>query len=201
MATYYAINAWWNRSAGSTWSTTATKDASRTGWATAPTSADTCILDDYSGDVTIDTTTCVCKIINCTTNGNYAWTLTFSTNNILSTATAGSVVFASTMTLAGTGNLNVVGTNSLTSGWLTFPGSLTFTGASSTKTLVDNWTVTWLFTSATSTQTINRTSVGNWDMTLNGWMSISWNITWIIIIIQTRKMNFFKHISMRHDII
>lgn len=140
MATYYGVNAGGNFSAGATWSVVATKGVERVAGATQPTNADTCILDNYSGSVTVDTTTCTCKILNCVTNGDYAGTLTFTEGQTLSIATAGSVVFASTMTLSGTGTLSCIGTNSLTSAGLTFPGTLSLI-TSGTKTLTDNWSI------------------------------------------------------------
>lgn len=143
MATYYGINAGGNWSAGGTWSTISAKDASRVGGATAPTNADDCILDDYSGSVTVDTTSCVAKTVNCTVNGNYAGTLTFTATKTL--ACSGSVTFASTMTLSGTGRLVVNAAATFTSAGLTFPGDVTFS-SSTTTTLVGNLSITGVLT-------------------------------------------------------
>lgn len=139
MATYYAIAAGGNWSAGGTWSTTSTKSVARTGGATQPTNADDCILDDWSGSVTVDTTTCVAKTANCTTNGNYAGTLTFTSGQIL--AISGSVTFASTMTLSGTGTLRIAATSTLTTAGKTIPGALSL-NAAVTYTLADALAVT-----------------------------------------------------------
>jgi hypothetical protein len=107
MATYYGVNAGGNWATAGTWSTTATKDASRTGGASAPTNADDCVLDDYSGNVTVNTTSCVAKTLSCVVNGNYAGTLTFTSGQTLTVS--GNVTFSSTMTLSGTGNLTING--------------------------------------------------------------------------------------------
>ncbi len=143
MATYYGINAGGNWSAGATWSTISTKDVTRVGGSTAPTNADDCILDDYSGAVTIDATSCVSKSLNCTINGNYAGTLTFTATKSLTVS--GSVTVASTMTLAGTGRLTINATSTLTSAGLTFPGDITFS-SSTTTTLVGNLVITGTLT-------------------------------------------------------
>ena len=151
MATYYAINAGGNFSAGGTWSTTATKDATRTGGATAPTNADTCILDDYSGAVTVDhTTACLCKILDCTSNGNYASTLTFTAAKVL--FVSGNVIFSATMTIAGTGTLTINAACALTPG-VTFTGSVSLAGT--TVTLGADWTITGSLTSASGTNVMN----------------------------------------------
>jgi hypothetical protein len=151
MATYYAINAGGNFSAGGTWSTTATKDASRTGGATAPTNADTCILDDYSGAVTVDhATACLCKILDCTSNGNYASTLTFTAAKVL--FVSGNVIFSAAMTIAGTGTLTINAACALTPG-VTFTGSVSLAGT--TVTLGADWTITGSLTSASGTNVMN----------------------------------------------
>ena len=51
--TKYAVNAGGNWTNNTTWSTVATKDASRVADTVAPTAEDDVILDDYSGAVTI----------------------------------------------------------------------------------------------------------------------------------------------------
>ena len=72
MATYYAITGGGNWSSAATWNT-----ASNQATGNAPECAlntDTCYLDQYSGNVTVDSPTCVCKILICT---GYTHTLTF----------------------------------------------------------------------------------------------------------------------------
>jgi hypothetical protein len=75
MTTKYAVNAGGNWSADATWSTVSAKDASRTADTTKPTNADDVVLDDYSGNVTIDATS-NCRSLDMVVGGNYANTLT-----------------------------------------------------------------------------------------------------------------------------
>jgi hypothetical protein len=154
MAVYYAINAGGNFFVAGTWSTTATKSAARTGGAVVPTNADTCYLDDWSGNVTVNTSSCTCKILDCVTNGNYTGTLTFTSTRTLTIATAGSILFSTTMTIAGTGTLALTGTVAFTTGGKTLTGALILQ-TSGTKTITGNLTVTGLTTSSATTQTIN----------------------------------------------
>jgi hypothetical protein len=138
MATYYGVNAGGNWNAAATWSTTATKDVTRTGGAGVPTSADTCILDDYSGSVTVNAPNCACKILDCVLNGNYTATLTFAANQTLSVY--GNLTFSAAMTLADTGLLQMAASGTWTSAGLTFPGDVRlYTGP--TCTLGDAWTI------------------------------------------------------------
>lgn len=109
MATYYAIHTGGNWSAGATWSTISAKDASRVGGSTAPTNADDCIIDDYSGNVTVNTSTCVAKTLDCT---GHTGTLTFTASQTLSIY--GSCTFSSGMTVSGTGTLAIVAAGTLT---------------------------------------------------------------------------------------
>jgi hypothetical protein len=147
MATYYAINGGGNWSAGGTWSTTAAKDATRTGGATQPTASDTCILDDYSGSVTINTTSCVASVMNCT---GYTGTLTFTASQILTIS--GNVTFSAGMTITGTGTF-VIGASTTTCAFTTAGQTLTgafTTAGTGAKTLTGNLVVNGLFTKSTT---------------------------------------------------
>jgi len=177
VATYYAVNAGGNWNTGATWSTNSAKSAARTGDGATPTASDTCYLDDYSGSVTVNATTCVCLHIYCTTNGTYAGTLTFTASQKLTVS--GNVEFNSTMGLTGTGNLTVSGTNVMTSGGCTFPGDLTF-GNSGTRTLVGNWINTGLW-SVNGGTTFNATTAET--MTCNGGMTIAAGISGTVTLI------------------
>lgn len=170
MPTLYGRNGGGNWSAATSWSTVATKSSARVAAAVAPLATDDCILDDYSGNIIVDTATCTCKTLNCTTNGNYAGTLTFTALQILNIK--GNTTFASTMTLVGTGTLQISATSALTSGGKTFPGDLNFSQNLTTKTLVDNWTVTGLFTT-TNIQVVNGTDATHGNMTLNGGITMA----------------------------
>lgn len=117
MATYYAINSGGNWNAGGTWSTTSAKDASRTGGSTAPTTSDDCILDDYSGSVTVTAAGGNAKTVNCMVNGNYSGTLTFTGQlNV-----AGNVTLSSTMTVAGSNQLAFTASATYTPNTKTIP--------------------------------------------------------------------------------
>lgn len=175
MATYYAIHAGGNWNGGTIWSTIATKDATRVGSVSTPTTADTCILDDWSGNVTINASTCVAAVIDCTTNGNYAGTLTFTSGQIL--GVSGNIRFSTTMTLTGTGTLRANAAGTLTSNGLTFPGALVF-NAGVTYTLADNWTVTGTVSTATAPSVLNGNILRcNGDLTLGSGVSISGTTT------------------------
>ena len=168
MATYYAINGGGNWATAGTWSTVSNKNAGRVGGVVVPTNADTCILDDYSGSVTINTASCNCKIIDCVTNGNYAGTLTFTAGQNLTVANGGSCALSTTMTLAGTGKITFDGTLSITTNGKVFTGAVQFQ-STGTKTLVDNLTVTGIFYTVAGAQTINKTGAGAGDvLTVSG---------------------------------
>lgn len=113
----------------------------------APTSSDAVVATATSGNVTIDTTSCVCSTMVLT---NYVGTMTFTSGQKLTVTTT--VTFVSGMTLAGTGTLQLSNTATITSGGLTFPGSLIFDAG--TWTLADNWTVTGSVTGQTGTNTL-----------------------------------------------
>lgn len=155
--------------AGGNWNATGT-------WVegVVPTNADDVVATATSGAVSINTTTCVCKSIDLT---GYTNTLTFTAGQKLTVS--GNVNFTTGVggAIAGTGTLDVNATATLTSAGKTFPGALTFS-VSSTKTLADDWTVTRLFTSATSTQTVNgNTLYLNGGITTTGNLNGSTNIT------------------------
>ena len=127
MATYYGVKGSSNWNSGN-WSTTATKDATRTGSGVTPTASDDCILDDWSSDGggvtwTINATTCVCKTLNCT---GYAGVLAFATGRL---SASGSVTFDNTHTITSTGTageLRFSAAGTLTLDGLTFPGSIVY---------------------------------------------------------------------------
>jgi len=109
----------------------------------APTSSDAVVATATSGNVTIDTTSCVCSTLVLT---NYVGTMTFGSGNKLTVTTT--VTFVSGMTIAGTGILQISNSGTITSAGKTFTGSIVFDGGS--FTLADNWTVSGSVTSLTS---------------------------------------------------
>jgi hypothetical protein len=168
MATYYGVKGSSNWNSGN-WSTTATKDATRTGSAVTPTANDDCILDDWSSDGggvtwTINATTCLCKSLNCT---GYAGALVFTASQKLTSS--GSVTFTSSMTCTGAGNLTV-STGTITTGGISVAiGVLTLTGSVTINSNGTTWTniinsvgaVTITLSSALSCTTMLITSYGN----------------------------------------
>lgn len=131
MATKYAINTGALTWTGSSWNTASNQATSNT---TAPTDADTAILDQYSSNMTINATTCVTKIINCT---GYTKALTFTAGQTLTVGSSGSgtVTFPSGAgsSVAGTGTLAMAtGTSTITSNGKTMTGNLTSTACAIT---------------------------------------------------------------------
>lgn len=155
MATYYAMNAGGNWQTAATWSTVADKDANRAAnpAGSAPTNAIDCVIDDYSGNVTVDQTTCVCKSLDCT---GHTGTLTFASGKTLTAS--GSVTFVSGMTVSGTGYLTINAAGTVTTGGISVEISrLTLSGASA-KTLNTNGTTWPSITITAGTQTITLSS-------------------------------------------
>jgi hypothetical protein len=139
-ATYYGVRRNSNWNSGS-WSTTATKDATRTGSAVTPTATDDCILDDWTsmgGGVvwTVNATTCVCKTLTMT---GYAGDLAFTAGQTL--GISGNITFANTHTLSGTGTLQLKAAGTITMAGLTFPGSV-MTVDTATYTLAGDLNIT-----------------------------------------------------------
>lgn len=193
MATLYGVNAGGNWDAGGTWSTTATKDASRTGGASAPTAADNCILDDYSGSVT-NTGFGVCRSLDCT---GYTGTLTLNASQELrfGDATGGpsnkTLVLVAGMTLTaaassimgfvtGSGSVQTINFASKTTGNVTFNATGSYQllsgftcPATSTVTLtkgtldINGQTCSWGLFSSSNTNTRSLT-LGAAAITLTG---------------------------------
>ncbi len=149
---------------------TRTIDSDATNWSAgtswvegvAPTASDTVVANASSASITIDTTTCVASTMVLT---NYTGTMTFGAGNKLTVTTT--VTFVSGMTLSGTGTLQLSVSATITSGGLTFPGSIIFDGG--TWTLADAWTVTGSATSQTSAVILNAQSLAiGGSLTLTG---------------------------------
>jgi len=166
MATKYAITGGGNWS-GAIWNTASNQSTSNT---TAPTTSDTAILDQYSGNVVINTTTCVAGVLNCT---GYTGTLSGSSPNQL--WVYGSWTLSAGMTLSGNfifkcGNSSTTGT--WTPNGQTFPGNFIANGTGAkTLTAGDNYTVTGLHTWL---QTCNLTGSGSTIYVNGGWTGTSY---------------------------
>ena len=187
-ATYYAINAGGNWTAGGTWSTISAKDATRVGGVTAPTNADTCYLDDYSGNVTINAAS-ACLNIDENTNGAYGGTLAFGTQILTvsgdatlrgaMTNTSGTIIVVGNTTLAATPTgtfplltLTPTADNKImTSGGFTWGGALKFTAAKITK-LSGAWVNTGLVT-ITSMSSLNYNANSTETLTCNGGLTVT----------------------------
>lgn len=81
----------------------------------------------------------------------------FNSSSVLTIA--GSVTFGSNMTFAGGGNLTISATATITSNGKTYPGSVTFSGSSSVKTIADNMSIASTLGCNGASMTIN-TSTG-----------------------------------------
>ena len=127
----------------------------------APTASDDVLLASTSGSVTVDTTTCIAKSVDCT---GYTGTLTFTAAQVLTVS--GSFKMVAGMTVSGTGKLTINATATLTSAGKTFPGDLRIT--TGTTTLADVWTLTGsLLLSFTGSAVINGNSINvNTNLTL-----------------------------------
>lgn len=146
----------------STWGTA-------TNWSlgAVPTASDTNVatFDATSPACTVNASNRVCNGLDFT---GYTNTITMTFNITVS----GSVTLAAGMTIAGTGTLAINTTSTLTSNGKTWPNALTITGATSTHTLADNWTVSGLVSVASSSQAV--TINGN---TINCGAGITFNAT------------------------
>jgi hypothetical protein len=119
-----------------------------------PTNADAVVAqaDGTSGNVVINGTDCVASTMVLT---NYIGQMNFADSQMLTVTTT--VTFVSGMTLAGTGTLKMLNTATITSGGLTFPGSLIFDAG--TFTLADTWTVTGSVLSQSGTNILNTNTM------------------------------------------
>lgn len=142
MANLYAIAAGGNWNTPGTWSTDPTKGAAREANPSSgvPTISDTCIIDDYSGAVTVDAATCVCAALDMT--GHTAAFTCLATKKLW---VHGSITLAAGATYTATGGELTIGnsttTSTITSAGKTWAGTLIFSGTG-TKTLADAMIVT-----------------------------------------------------------
>ena len=170
--TYYAIHTGGTWSTAGTWSTISAKDATRVGGAVVPGTSDTCVLDDYSGNVTNSSGAAVATLdmtaytntltmnssitltAGATLQGNYAG----SSGNI--TVQGGGVTLAGSNTSTSAVILNVTtASQTLTSGGNTWSGKLTLSpGTNNIITLVGNWVNTGIVTFNSSGLAVNKTT-------------------------------------------
>lgn len=170
--TYYMVNASGNWNTAGTWSTISTKSALRTGATGAnPTTADACIIDDWSSNgggitLTVDQTTSTCGSVDFNGGGAYAGTLTFTSTKILTVN--GNITLSASMTLSGPGTLRFGANGTLASNGATISGA--FQTQAFNVILLGNAIVTGLCTTGTSAQ-INFTVAET--ITCNGGLTLS----------------------------
>ena len=172
MATYYFRN-----TGDVNWGTATNWSLTDGGGATGavPTAADDALFTVNSGNCTVNASNRVCKTLNFT---GYTNTITM-TNNI---TVSGNVTLGAGMGIAGTGQLIVNTTATLTSNGKTWSAGFTFSGTSQTYTLADNWAISGLIRfSGTTACTINSNTItasGGFQTTANAGTTGTTSITW-----------------------
>ena len=179
MATKYAINTGALTWTGSCWNTASNQATSNT---TAPTSSDTAVLDRYSSNMTVNTTSSTCQILTMT---GYTNTLTFGAGNTLLVKAGTSTLGG---TLAGTGTLNIAGTtlNGTSLGVTTI--ALYIAGNSTVNTNGTTWGSFSIGTSYTCTLGSNLQIAGDFTVRTNtaGVMAGAYDITADSLTIQNK---------------
>ena len=181
---YYAIHIGGTMSTAGTWSVISAKDATRVGGAVVPTTGDTCILDDYSGNVLCNANITIATLnmtgytgtLNTTgyltlTAGATLQGLFTGTNGII--VTGGGVTLAGTCTnAAGTFNISITtAAQTLVSGGNTWTGKLTLSYAGIT-TFNGNWINTGLVTLNTGANVLAQQN-GTETLTAQGGLTVS----------------------------
>jgi hypothetical protein len=158
MVTYYAMHAGGNWQTAGTWSSVAAKDASRVSNGLVPTSSIDCVIDDYSGNITVGST-CYAKSADFNSGGVYAGTFTLNSNlNIY-----GSITLNSTMNYVHTtGIIALLSTANITLGGKSINNLRLYSGY--TFTLMESISINILtLTSSSGIYTL----AGNFDITCN----------------------------------
>lgn len=146
MANRYFLNIGANWGDTANWSDT----SGGTGGFSVPTNVDDVFFDANSGNCTVNASARTALTLNFT---GYTNTITM-TNNI---TVSGNVTLGAGMGIAGTGQLIVDTTATLTSNGKTWSAGFTFSGTSQTYTLADNWAISGaLNLSGTTATTINN---------------------------------------------
>lgn len=142
-----------------------------------PTSADDVIFTATSGNLTVDVAS-VAKTFICTN-----WVGTLAMNNTLTVS--GNVTLVAAMTIAGTSNLIINTTATLTSNGKTISGGLQLAGNGMIFTLADNWTVVGLLTLSasgyTTTTTTNGFTINSGGLSVLGTTSVCDGTTNIVL--------------------
>lgn len=158
MANRYFLNI------GTLWGSTAnwSDTSGGTGGFSIPTNLDDVFFDANSGNCTLASSTRSAKSINFT---GYTNTVTFD----VGLDVYGNVTLSSGMSIAGVGTLSLYVTGSLTSNGKLWQNLLVFRGTSQTYTLVDNWTVGSFQGLASTSATIDGSTINvNSNFTITG---------------------------------
>lgn len=163
MPTYYL------RSGTQTWNTNAAWSLTSGGGATGliPTALDDIILDANSGNVTLATTTGVCKSFNAT---NYTGTITFTVGLTVS----GNITLGASMGISGAGTLTINAAGTIDSKGKIWPNTFTMSGSSLTITLANNDFQVGAFTNNNTTGVLNGSTL---TLKVNGAMTMSQALT------------------------
>lgn len=171
MANRYFLNIGANWGDTANWSDT----SGGTGGFSVPTNVDDVFFDGNSGNCTVNASNRTAKTLNFT---GYTNTITM-TNNI---TVSGNVTLGAGMGIAGTGQLIVNTTATLTSNGKTWSAGFTFSGTSQTYTLADNWAISGLIRfSGTTACTINSNTItasGGFQTTSSAGTTGTTSITW-----------------------
>jgi hypothetical protein len=150
-STLYAKSAGGNWSAAGTWSSTSSAGSDNSG---PPTASIDVIFDSGStGNVTVDTTSCVAKTLVCQAAAN---SITFTSGKAL--AISGNITFYAGMTVSGTGNLVINAAGTVTTNGVSV-SITTFTIYGAVSVTLDTSGTTWTnITSTNGSQTITLAS-------------------------------------------
>lgn len=161
----------WNATGNTNWGST----SGGANNASVPTSADD-VTFDGAGANGNDNSTISATITILSLDMQTGYTATMTHNAVLTIA--GNWTFRNTYTIAGASGITISAASTITSNGTTWPNNLTFTGASTTKTLLGDLTINRLFATTGGTSgaaIINATT--NEILYLNGGLSIVGNIS------------------------
>lgn len=150
---------WVGGGASANWSATG-----NTNWSATSGGANNASVPSSTDDVTFDgaggsgnsSSTVSATITNLSFTVTSGYTQTITRNAVQTIA--GNYTDNTSYSIGGSSGITISATSTITSGGQTFPNGVTFTGASTTKTLVGNWTIGGTLTIGASSQTLNKTT-------------------------------------------
>lgn len=140
----------WNATAPTNWAAT----SGGAGDQSVPGASDDVIFDGAGTGNSPSTISATITVLSFTVTSGYTNTITH--NAVLTVA--GNVTLNTSYTIAGTSALTISATSTITSGGKTWPNGVTFSGTSTTKTLVGNLVISGALTISSTSQTINWTT-------------------------------------------